>query len=54
VSHFEYDIWSTWTDIISCSLNDLMTLPVDNGSDEESEEDNTGDLEEDASQDGDE
>jgi uncharacterized protein (TIGR02453 family) len=35
-------------------LNDLMTLPVDNGSDEESEEDNTGDLEEDASQDGNE
>lgn len=33
--------------IICCSLNDLMTLPVDDSSDEENEEDDTGDPEED-------
>jgi hypothetical protein len=51
---FEYNFRRTWTEITSCSLNDLMTLPVDDSSDEENEEDDTGGPEEDGSEGGDE
>lgn len=37
--------WSTWADVGCSSLNDLMTLPVDEGSDEENDEDDAEDPE---------
>jgi hypothetical protein len=53
VLHSEYNFQSTWTDATFCSLNNLMTLPADDNSDEENE-DETGGPEEDGSEDGDE